>query len=138
MPAQWAVQTALGGYQSIRELVSPGGRLYESRRALLDAVNRSPYLNVRGMHGAMYAFIGVNQEAIPDFDDQQFALDLLEQKHVLIAPGMSFNVPYQNHFRVTTLPDSNTLRTVFARIPAAAPSTASVLVIDETPALAAP
>ena len=54
----------------------------------------------------MYAFIGVDSQALPEFDDQQFALDLLEQKHVLVAPGVSFNVPYRNHFRVTTLPDA--------------------------------
>jgi alanine-synthesizing transaminase len=116
VPAQWAVQTALGGYQSIRELVSPGGRLYESRRALLEAVRRSQFLQLRETNGAMYGFVGVNPEVIPDFDDQQFALDLLEQKHVLIAPGVSFNVPYRNHFRVTTLPDAGTLKAVFGRI----------------------
>ena len=116
VPGQWAVQTALGGYQSIRELVSPGGRLYESRRALLDAVKASRYLQLRGTQGAMYGFVGVNPEVLPDFDDQQFALDLLEQKHVLIAPGVSFNVPYRNHFRVTTLPDAATLKAVFTRI----------------------
>jgi alanine-synthesizing transaminase len=114
--AQWAVQTALGGYQSIRELVSPGGRLYESRRALTDAVKRSQFLQMKSTRGAMYGFPGVNLDLLPDFDDQQFALDLLEQKHVLIAPGVSFNVPYRNHFRVTTLPDSNTLNVVFGRI----------------------
>jgi alanine-synthesizing transaminase len=64
----------------------------------------------------MYGFIGVDTGSIPDFDDQQFALDLLEQKHVLIAPGVSFNVPYRTHFRVTNLPDSAMLRDVFARI----------------------
>ena len=53
---------------------------------------------------------------LPDFDDQQFALDLLEQKHVLVAPGVSFNVPYRNHFRVTNLPDATMLRDVFARM----------------------
>jgi alanine-synthesizing transaminase len=116
VPAQWAVQTALGGYQSIRELVSPGGRLYESRRALIDAVKKSQYLQLTATDGAMYGFVGVNAEAVPGFDDQQFALDLLEQKHVLIAPGVSFNVPYRNHFRVTTLPDSATLNVVFNRI----------------------
>ena len=52
---------------------------------------------------------------LPQFDDQQFALDLLEQKHVLVAPGVSFNVPYRNHFRITNLPDAATLREVFAR-----------------------
>ena len=116
VPAQWAVQTALGGYQSIRELVSPGGRLYESRRALIDAVNKSQYLELTATDGAMYGFVGVKADAVPEFDDQQFALDLLEQKHVLIAPGVSFNVPYRNHFRVTTLPDSATLKVVFNRI----------------------
>jgi alanine-synthesizing transaminase len=116
VPAQWAVQTALGGYQSIRELVSPGGRLYESRRALLEAVNSSRYLQLKGTKGAMYGFVGVNPQALPDFDDQRFALDLLEQKHVLVAPGVSFNVPYRNHFRVTTLPDATTLKVVFSRI----------------------
>jgi alanine-synthesizing transaminase len=64
----------------------------------------------------MYAFIGVDTQALPDFDDQQFALDLLEQKHVLVAPGVSFNVAYRNHFRVTTLPDPQMLRVVFTRI----------------------
>jgi len=116
VPAQWAVQTALGGYQSIHQLVSPGGRLYESRRAIIEAADASRYLRLARPDGAMYAFIGVEPQALPDFDDQQFALDLLEQKHVLVAPGVSFNVPYRNHFRVTTLPDAATLRVVFGRI----------------------
>jgi alanine-synthesizing transaminase len=116
VPAQWAVQTALGGFQSIHQLVSPGGRLYESRRAIIEAVNGSRYLRLRPPDGAMYGFIGVDPQAVPDFDDQQFALDLLEQRHVLVAPGVSFNVPYRNHFRVTTLPDAATLRVVFGRI----------------------
>ena len=113
---QWAVQTALGGYQSIKELVSPGGRLYESRRSILGAVRESRFLKLLPPSGAMYAFIGVDAQELPEFDDQQFALDLLEQKHVLVAPGVSFNVPYRNHFRVTTLPDSTMLRDVFGRI----------------------
>ena len=64
----------------------------------------------------MYAFVGVDTRELPGFDDQKFALDLLEQKHVLVAPGVSFNVPYRNHFRVTTLPDPAMLRVVFTRI----------------------
>jgi alanine-synthesizing transaminase len=118
VPAQWAVQTALGGYQSILELLRPGGRLYESRRAIIEAVQDSSYLTLARPDGAMYAFIGVDSNALPEFDDQQFALDLLEQQHVLVAPGVSFNVPYRNHFRVTTLPDAATLRVVFGRIEA--------------------
>lgn len=115
--AQWAVQTALGGYQSIRELVAPGGRLYESRRAVLEAVGASAYLRLaQPPSGSMYAFLGVDTGLLPDFDDQQFALDLLERKHVLVAPGVSFNVPYTNHFRVTTLPEPAVLREVFGRI----------------------
>lgn len=116
VPAQWAVQTALGGHQSIRELVAPGGRLYESRRAIVEAVRASSFLRLEPPAGAMYAFVGVDGAAVPGFDDQQFALDLLEQKHVLVAPGVSFNVPYRNHFRVTNLPDSAMLREVFGRI----------------------
>jgi alanine-synthesizing transaminase len=64
----------------------------------------------------MYAFVGVDTAELPHFDDQQFALDLLEQKHVLVAPGVSFNVPYRNHFRITNLPDAATLREVFTRV----------------------
>ena len=113
---QWAVQTALGGYQSIRELVTPGGRLYESRKAIIDAVGRSRFLYLTPPMGAMYAFVGVQSELLPDFDDQQFALDLLEHKHVLVAPGTSFNVPYRNHFRITNLPDPQMIAEVFGRM----------------------
>jgi alanine-synthesizing transaminase len=116
VPGQWAVQTALGGHQSVRELIAPGGRLYESRAVILDAAQRSRYLKLAPPRGAMYAFVGVDEQALPAFDDQQFALELLEQKHVLVAPGVSFNVPYRNHFRITNLPDAATLREVFSRI----------------------
>jgi len=115
VPGQWAVQTALGGYQSIRELTSPGGRLYESRKAIVDSVERNPSLRLRAPAGALYAFVGVGDD-LPGFDDQTFALDLLEKKHVLVAPGVSFNVPYNTHFRITNLPDASTLRTVFNRM----------------------
>lgn len=116
VPGQWAVQTALGGFQSIAELVRPGGRLYESRQAILEAVASSPFLELSAPAGAMYAFIGVRRDRLPAFDDQVFALDLLEQKHVLVAPGTSFNTPDSNYFRVTTLPDAATLSDVFSRI----------------------
>jgi alanine-synthesizing transaminase len=116
VPGQWAVQTALGGYQSIRELTRPGGRLYESRRTILDGVARSKYLRLSRPMGALYSFVEVRGDVLPDFDDQSFALDLLENKHVLIAPGVSFNVPYRNCFRITNLPEPQVLATVFARI----------------------
>src|SRR5687767_12029930 len=76
VPAQWAVQTALGGFQSIRQLVCPGGRLHESRRAILEAVRASRFLALEPPAGAMYAFVRVCTQDLPDFDDQQFALDL--------------------------------------------------------------
>jgi alanine-synthesizing transaminase len=116
VPGQWAVQTALGGYQSILELTRAGGRLYESRQAILDGVARSKYLKLSRPMGALYAFVEVSSEVLPDFDDQAFALDLLEKKHVLVAPGVSFNVAYRNAFRITNLPEPKVLATVFTRI----------------------
>ena len=113
---QWAVQTALGGYQSIRELTAPGGRLHASRQTILDSVERSPYLRLARPMGALYSFVEVCSELLPGFDDEKFALELLESRHVLVAPGVSFNVPYQNFFRITNLPESQVLATVFARI----------------------
>jgi alanine-synthesizing transaminase len=113
---QWAVQTALGGHQSIRELTRPGGRLFESRQTILDSVARSRYLRLARPMGALYSFVEVRADVLPDFDDQVFALELLENKHVLVAPGVSFNVPYKNCFRITNLPESQVLATVFSRI----------------------
>ncbi|MFM8702561.1 MAG: aminotransferase class I/II-fold pyridoxal phosphate-dependent enzyme, partial [Planctomycetia bacterium] len=120
VPGQYAVQTALGGYQSIFDLTRPGGRLHATRAALLDKVKRSRWLSVVTPRGAMYAFVRVHAERLPGglakFDDQAFALDLLERKHVLVAPGSSFNVPYRDHFRITLLPDAEQMAEVFARI----------------------
>jgi alanine-synthesizing transaminase len=116
VPGQWAVQTALGGFQSIRKLCAPGGRLYQSRQAIVDAVAKSGYLELVKPRGSMYAFIGVDPRKIPAFDDEAFALELLEQQHVLVAPGSSFNTPYRDHFRITTLPEESRLAEVFQRI----------------------
>jgi alanine-synthesizing transaminase len=116
VPGQWAVQTALGGYQSIKRLCTPGGRLFESRQAVLDAVERSPFLRIEPPNGSMYGFIGVDPKLFPGFDDEAFAMELLEQQHVLVAPGSSFNTPYRDHFRITTLPDEALLAEVFRRI----------------------
>ncbi len=113
---QWAVQTALGGYQSIRELIRPGGRLYESRRAIIDGAAGSKYLRLVRPMGALYAFVEVRGDSLPSFDDQSFALDLLESKHVLVAPGVSFNFAERNFFRITNLPEAEVLSTVFGRI----------------------
>jgi alanine-synthesizing transaminase len=116
VPGQWAVQTALGGYQSIFELTRPKGRLFESRQAIIDGVARSKYLRLSKPMGALYSFVEVRSEVLPDFDDQAFALELLEKKHVLVAPGVSFNVAYRNAFRITNLPEPQIIATVFERI----------------------
>jgi len=116
VPAQWAVQTALGGYQSISALTAPGGRLHDSRQAIIDGVNRSQFLSMDSPAGAMYGFIRFDQERLNGLTDQQFAQQLLEQHHVLIAPGSSFNVPYTDHFRITNLPMPEMLAEVFRRI----------------------
>lgn len=118
VPGQWAVQTALGGFQSIRELVQPGGRLYQQRQAIIDRVEQSRFLSVHKPMGAMYAFIRLDQTFAGKLDDRQFAALLLEDKHVLVAPGSSFNTPYTDHFRITILPDVETLNNVFDRIDA--------------------
>lgn len=116
VPGQWAVQTALGGVQSIQDLVAPGGRLFEARKAIIDAVDKSEFLTLTAPKGSMYAFVGVDTAKLPGFDDYQFALDLLEEKHVLLAPGSSFNAGYRDHFRVTLLPEPRVLEDVFNRI----------------------
>ena len=113
VPGQWAVQTALGGYQSVHELTSEGGRLCQARQAVIDGVNNSKFMSLVEPDGAMYAFPAIDTSLFGSFDDQGFAMDLLEKKHVLIAPGSSFNVPYRNHFRLTTLPSERKIQTVF-------------------------
>ena len=116
VPGQWAVQTALGGYQSILELTSEGGRLFQARQAVIDGVNNSKFLSLVEPDGAMYAFPAIDTSMFQSFDDQEFAMELLEKKHVLIAPGSSFNVPYRNHFRLTTLPTDRKMQSVFERM----------------------
>lgn len=116
VPGQWGVQTALGGYQSLRELVRPGGRLYESRQAVIRGVEASEYLHLLPPGGAMYAFVGADTQKLPDFDDLDFAMELLEKQHVLVTPGSSFNVDYRNYFRVTVLPEAKVIEDVFRRM----------------------
>ena len=116
VPGQWAVQTALGGFQSIQDLVAPGGRLFQSRQAVIDRIASSPYLSMQTPMGAMYAFPKLDDRFASRFDDRSFAMELLEKHHVLVAPGSSFNTPYTDHFRITTLPDTETLEIVFERI----------------------
>ena len=117
VPGQWAVQTALGGFQSIAQAVLAGRpALPIARRPSSTASRRAGILSLVAPRGAMYAFIGVDKQKLPDFDDEAFAMELLEQQHVLIAPGSSFNTPYRDHFRITTLPEEARLAEVFQRI----------------------
>ncbi len=95
---------------------APGGRLHVSRQAIVEGVAGSKYLRLAPPMGALYAFVEVRPDVLPDFDDEVFALELLENKHVLVAPGVSFNVPYRNCFRITNLPEPQILGTVFERI----------------------
>jgi alanine-synthesizing transaminase len=113
---QWAVQTALGGVQSIFSLTSPTGRLGRQRRALIDAVARSNYVQTVTPMGAFYGFVQVKPQLANGFDDNEFAMRLLETQKVLVVPGSSFNVDYHDRFRVTFLPDEETIREVFDRI----------------------
>jgi alanine-synthesizing transaminase len=95
-------------------------------------VRASQFLHLRPPKGSMYGFVRVKTDDLPDFDDQTFALDLLEQKHVLLAPGVSFNVPYRDHFRTTLLPEATLLKKVFVRIDELLASYASRPPADKT------
>ncbi|PJK01959.1 aminotransferase [Lysobacteraceae bacterium NML03-0222] len=116
VPGQFAIHAALHGGDTISALTAPGGRLHETRRALIECCQASPHLQLSTPAAALYGFPRVVGKAAENFDDHRFALDLLEQEGVLIVPGSSFNVPYRDHFRVTLLPEAEVLREVFARI----------------------
>ena len=116
VPGQWTIQPALQGPDTISALTAPGGRLHESRRAVLDAVAKSEFLHVVAPAGALYAFPGVDENKLENFDDGEFALELLESESVLIVPGSSFNIDYRNYFRVTLLPEAVMIGDVFERI----------------------
>ena len=116
VPSQWAVAPALQGIDSIGALTAPGGRLHQARQAVLGGVAASEFLDIVAPRGALYAFPSVNVAALPVFDDNEFALRLLENESVLLAPGSSFNVPASRHLRLTLLPEPALIGDVFARI----------------------
>lgn len=116
VPTQWAIAPALTGPDTMAELVNPGGRLYAARQAVIEGVARSDFLDVVAPQGALYAFPTVHTEGIEHFDDEDFALELLETESVLIVPGTGFNIHERNHFRLTLLPQPDEIGDVFTRI----------------------
>ncbi|MGI6018367.1 MAG: aminotransferase class I/II-fold pyridoxal phosphate-dependent enzyme [Marvinbryantia sp.] len=104
VPAQSIVQTALGGYQSVNELLVPGGRIYEQREFIMKALNSIPGISAVKPKAAFYIFPKLDIARFNITDDEQFALDFLRQKKVLINHGTAFNWPEPDHFRVVYLP----------------------------------
>lgn len=115
-PVQWAIPAALNGSATIDALTGPGGRLHEARRIVVEGVHANPYLDMVTPAGALYAFPRIATEGIATFDDNAFALRLLEEENVLVAPGTNFNAPDNLHFRMTLLPAASQLRDVFVRL----------------------
>ena len=105
VPAQSIVQTALGGYQSVNEYTQPGGRVYEQRDFIYKALNDIPGISVVKPHAAFYIFPKIDTEKFNIFNDEQFALDFLHEKQVLVVPGKGFNWNQPDHFRIVYLPD---------------------------------
>ena len=104
VPAQHAIQTALGGRQSIRDLVLPGGRLLEQRDAAVNTLRSIPGVTCVEPKGALYVFPRLDPEVYPIVDDRKFVLDFLRAERVLVVQGTGFNWPTPDHLRIVTLP----------------------------------
>jgi len=115
VPAQNAIQVALGGYQSINELILPGGRLLEQRDTAVDELNKIPGVSVVKPKGALYVFPRLDPEVYPIKDDEQLVLDLLLQEKILLTQGTGFNWPDTDHVRIVTLPWSRDLTEAIQR-----------------------
>jgi alanine-synthesizing transaminase len=116
VPAQHAIQTALGGRQSIRDLVLPGGRLLEQRDAAVAALRAIPGVSCVEPKGALYVFPRLDPERYPIADDQRFVLDFLREQHVLLVQGTGFNWPDPDHLRIVTLPQADVLTEAIGRL----------------------
>lgn len=116
VPAMLAVQTALGGYQSIKDLVAPGGRLYQQRELAHQLITAIPGVSCVKPQAAMYLFPKLDPHIYPIADDQNLVLELLKQERMLLVQGSAFNWPDSQHLRIVFLPDEEHLRTAIGRL----------------------
>ncbi|PPC77280.1 aminotransferase [Pokkaliibacter plantistimulans] len=116
VPAQHAIQTALGGYQSINDLIIEGGRLLEQRDMAWKLLNEIPGVSCVKPKGALYLFPRLDPNVYPIRNDEKFALDLLRQEKVLIVQGTGFNMSDTQHFRIVFLPHKDMLEEAIGRI----------------------
>ena len=116
VPAQHAIQTALGGYQSIDEFIHPGGRLYEQRNVGYKLLADIEGVEVHQMDGAMYLFPRLDPEIYPIPDDEKFVIELLRQQKILVSHGRAFNWIDDQHFRLVTLPTVEEMEEAIAGI----------------------
>lgn len=116
VPGQHAIQTALGGYQSVGELIVPGGRFYEQSKLAWNLLNKIPGVTCTEPQGALYCFPRLDPEVYPIVDDQEFVIDLLRAKKILVTHGTGFNWFAPDHFRLVTLPAVDVLEEAIGRI----------------------
>ncbi|QID19810.1 pyridoxal phosphate-dependent aminotransferase [Nitrogeniibacter mangrovi] len=116
VPGQWGIQTALGGYQSISELVAPDGRLTRQRDLAHELITQIPGVSCVKPKATLYLFPKLDPKMYPIEDDQQFILELLEAEKVLLVQGTGFNWPTPDHFRLVFLPHEDDLRDAIGRI----------------------
>jgi len=116
VPAQFAVQTALGGYQSINELIMPGGRLREQRDIAWNLISQIPGVSCVKPKGAIYMFPKLDPAVYPVKDDAKFVFDLLEKEKILLVQGSAFNVENSSHFRIVFLPTVDVLQQAIGKI----------------------
>ena len=116
VPGQWAVQTALGGYQSINELVREGGRLRRQRDLAYELITSIPGVTCNKPQAALYMFPRLDPKVYPIQDDRQFFLELLQETRVMLVQGTGFNWPQPDHFRIVFLPHEDDLREAIGRI----------------------
>ena len=116
VPTQHAIQTALGGYQSINDLTRPGGRLYDQCHIAWELLNEIDGITCVKPRGALYLFPKIDTQKFNITNDERFVLDLLTKEKVLVVQGTGFNWPKPDHFRVVFLPREEDLREAVGRI----------------------